>query len=100
MIHTRHIAARMTQRGIRRDVVTLAMQFGESDPNGRVVLGRKALRYLMDELKQLLRTAQKAAECGGVVVVAEGDVLLTAYRLERTKKSPAEAAVTPEQETE
>jgi hypothetical protein len=81
MSKTRHIQARMSQRGIRQELVALAQRFGEPQKD-KVVLGRKGLQSLLNELRDLERMAVKAMDKGGLVVVEAGDVLITAYNLD------------------
>lgn len=71
----------MSQRGIPRDLVELARQFGR-DIDDRLVLGRKDLRGLLGELRDLERTVLKALDKGGVVVVEAGGALITTYNLD------------------
>jgi hypothetical protein len=78
---TRHIQARMTQRGIREELVHLAMKFGFEHHDGRVILNRKGVQELLGEVERIKRAAQKVLEAGGLVVVAQGEALITTYRL-------------------
>jgi hypothetical protein len=78
---TRHIQARMTQRGIREELVHLTMKFGFEHHDGKVVLNRKGAQELIAELEKIKRAAQKVFETGGLVVVAQGEALVTTYRL-------------------
>lgn len=79
---TKHFKGRMSQRAITQDLVDLTLRFGFMHDDGKVVLNRKALSSLMDQLRSLQRSAQKAMEKGGIVVVAENGSLITTYRLE------------------
>jgi hypothetical protein len=79
---TRHIQARMSQRAINQKLVELALEFGVEAQNGKVILNRQGLVVLLEQLKQLHQTAQKAIQKGGLVVVHEGEVLITTYRLD------------------
>ncbi len=83
MRKTKHIQARMTQRGIREELVQLAVQFGYEHHDGKVILNRKGAERLVQELERIKRTARKIMESGGLCVVAQGDALITTYRLER-----------------
>ena len=81
MARTRHIKQRMSQRGITQEIVDLVCQFGE--PNlDKIVLGRKMLAELIAGARQLERTAKKAIDKGGVIVVEDGDTQITTYRLD------------------
>ena len=81
MSKTRHIGKRMSQRGIRQVLVELTVQYGE-DVDDRCVLGRKGLKLLLGELRELLRTIMQALDKGGVVVVQADGALITAYNVD------------------
>lgn len=78
MARTRHIGRRMTQRGIRQALINLTLQFGE-DTQDKCVLGRRGLQQLIDELRDLERTAMQALDKGGVIVVQADGALITTY---------------------
>jgi len=82
MAKTRHISARMSQRGIKQSMVDLVLNYGVTDQD-RVVLSRKGARTLLDHLDELRKIAVDVYEKGGhVVVVGEEGALITTYRLE------------------
>lgn len=88
---TRHIQARMTQRGIRQELLDIALQYG--DPvQDKVVLGKKALQVLLDELQGLERSVLKAMDKGGIVIVTEGGQLITTYNLNSYSRPKARTA--------
>jgi len=89
MARTRHIGKRMSQRGIRMILVNLALRFGQNVQN-RHVLGRQGLQLLLRELRDLERTAMRALDKGGLVVV-EGDdgTLITTYNLDSYDRARA-----------
>ena len=76
---TAHIDTRMNQRGIRRDLVDLAVNLGEIEGD-RYVLTPKIIDQEMSGLHQKLRLLSEARKKGGVVVVTEGAALITTYR--------------------
>jgi 2-phospho-L-lactate guanylyltransferase (CobY/MobA/RfbA family) len=76
---TAHIDVRMNQRGIRRELVNLALEFGEIHGD-RHVLTSKIIDEQMSTLQSQMKVLADARKKGGVVVVAEGDVLITTYR--------------------
>ena len=78
MAKTRHFQARMSQRGIRQDLVDLTLRFGEDDQDRRV-LGAKALQQMLDELRSLERQVLRALGKGGIVVVEADGMLITTY---------------------
>lgn len=79
MQSTTHIDARMNQRGIRKELVSLALDLGRIEGD-RYVLDTKTTRAEMYELRRKLKFLDDAERKGGVVVVAAGDSLVTTYR--------------------
>jgi hypothetical protein len=76
---TTHIDVRMNQRGIRKELVSLALDLGRIEGD-RYVLDTKTIRAEMCELRRKLKFLGDAERKGGVVVVAAGDSLVTTYR--------------------
>ncbi len=56
---TRHIQARMSQRGIRQELLDIALQYGELVQD-KVILGKKALQLLLNELQEIEKQTLKA----------------------------------------
>ncbi len=81
MHKTHHARMRMSQRAINDELIGLACSFGNPMHDGRIVLDRKAIGCLLQELDRIHKVGQRALAKGGVVVVAEGDVLVTTYSL-------------------
>lgn len=81
MSKTRHLQTRMSQRGIKKELIDLALSFGELDGD-RFVLGKRSLKQLLEELRDLERQTKQALDKGGVVVVEAGGKLITTYRAE------------------
>ncbi len=78
---TTHIDARMNKRGIRKELVSLALDLGRIEGD-RYVLDTKTIRAEMCELRRKLKFLDDADRKGGVVVVAAGGSLVTTYRAE------------------
>jgi hypothetical protein len=76
---TAHIDARMNQRGIKRDLIELAMNLGHIEGD-RYVLTANAIHEEIRGLRRQIKTLDEALKKGGVTVVAEGAALITAYR--------------------
>ncbi|MBP2297102.1 hypothetical protein [Azospirillum rugosum] len=91
MAKTRHMQARMSQRGIRQELVTLTQRFGEPVQD-KVVLNRKGIQTLLDELRDIERVAMRALDKGGVVVVESGGSLITTYNLDSYDRGRPRAA--------
>ena len=85
---TKHCAARMSQRGIPGDLVSLVCSFGRDDQD-KLILDRRDLKSLLAELRVLERTVIKALDKGGVVVVETGGALVTAYNADSYDRSRA-----------
>ena len=80
MTKTSHLVVRMSQRGITQEMIDLVRRFGERFGD-RIVLKRKDIQKTIDELDELRASLLKIMDKGGVVVVEEDGVLVTAYRL-------------------
>ena len=76
---TTHIDARMNQRGIRKDLVKLALDLGEIEGD-RYILTEKMIDAELRETRRKMKMLAEARKKGGVVVVAEGEALITTYR--------------------
>ena len=77
---SRHAGQRMSQRGISRRLVDLALRHGRIEGDKRV-LDRNEARRLIENLTEELRLAKRAMDKGGITVVDDGDTVITAYNL-------------------
>lgn len=68
----------MSQRGISGDLVDLVLRFGRDDED-RLVLNRKDLQRLLNDIHGLKRVVVKALDKGGVVVIEADGALITTY---------------------
>jgi hypothetical protein len=68
----------MSQRGMSQSLIDYVLDHGAVDQDKYVVTKRDALRDI-DRLKREMRVAMKIADKGGVVVIAEGEALITTY---------------------
>lgn len=82
---TNHLRARMSQRGITAEMIDLVTRFGVNEGE-RVALRRADLELLVQELQRIQRTALKALDKGGVIVVEDGGKLLTTYNADSYKR--------------
>ncbi len=78
MQQTRHIRQRMSQRGVTMDMVNLVLEHGTPE-HDRFVMGRREALELMEAMKREQRLLKKILDKGGVVVVAQGNSLITTY---------------------
>lgn len=79
MQNTIHMDARMNQRGINKELIDLALEYGELEGD-KTVLGRKQCNEVMQRLKRELKILERAMSKGGITVVSNGDALITTYR--------------------
>jgi len=77
---TRHLDARMNQRGIPAALIDLVLKHGRCDGDA-YKLDRKDLRRLLGDLDGFRSTVLRALDKGGLAVVEAGGVLPTAYAL-------------------
>lgn len=79
---TNHAKKRMAQRGIRLDMVEYVLNNGTPD-HDRIIMGRKEALRLLEALQEEQRLLKKILDKGGVVVVADGDAVITTYNCQR-----------------
>lgn len=79
MHKTQHFDARMNQRGITKEMVDLALAWGEVDGE-RITLDQKSCREIGNALKMMAKKIDLLGQKGGVVLVQENDALITTYR--------------------
>lgn len=75
---TQHIQQRMSQRGVSRDMVELVLNHGRPTQD-KYILGRKEAAQRLESLQRESRLLMKILDKGGVVVVADGEALITTY---------------------
>ncbi|HTF69073.1 MAG TPA: DUF4258 domain-containing protein [Edaphobacter sp.] len=78
MKRTKHFQERMSQRGVSEDMVKFVLKYGTTDQDKYVLARREAL-MLLDGIRRQERVLKKILDKGGVVVVAEGNSLITTY---------------------
>ena len=80
MAKTRHIQKRMSQRGIKESMVELVKAFGV-DQGDKSILNRKGCDAVLNELEQMKKDILKIRERGGLVLIENGEILITTYAL-------------------
>ena len=80
LIVTKHFQRRAGQRGIPGDLMRLALSLGDQDHRGRVVLGRRQIQRVRDEIRVLDSALGRVQDKGGLVIVEEGGIAITGYR--------------------
>jgi hypothetical protein len=81
MIETHHINQRLRQRGITKRMVELTLEFGEVQKD-KICLGSRRIKKMLKNHKvspDLKSDLLKILDKGGLVVVASGTALITAY---------------------
>lgn len=78
MHKTQHATHRMSQRGISGAMVEFALEWGINDGD-KYVLGKKEAIARLEQLKQEERTLKRVIDKGGLIVVADGEHVITTY---------------------
>lgn len=78
MFETHHINKRVRQRGITKRMIELTLEFGEVQAD-KIRLGTRRIKKLLKTHKELKSDLLKILDKGGLVVVASGSSLITAY---------------------
>jgi len=81
MAKTRHIQQRMSQRGIKDEMLELVGQFGSWNGD-KCILNKKACSAALQELDSMRKQLIHLKEKGGLVLVHENGSDITAYRLD------------------
>lgn len=88
MKKTKHMDVRMNQRGITKELINLALEYGEPEGD-KTILGRKQCHQLMLNLQREMKALQKVMSKGGITVVSVGEELITAYRTDSFSSAAA-----------
>lgn len=75
---THHCKARQSQRGIPLKLIDYVLTHGSLEKD-KFVLGLKEAKQRLADLEREKRLLMKITDKGGVVVVAEGETLITTY---------------------
>ena len=78
MYETFHINKRLRQRGITNRMIELTLEFGEVQAD-KIRLGTRRIKKLLRTHKDLKKDLLKILDKGGLVFVASGATLITAY---------------------
>ncbi len=76
---TKHALKRMNQRGITKDMIELALDYGRFVKD-KVVLGRKEIKKLIKKYPNLKSKLLKLFDSKGLVVVLENNYIITVYK--------------------
>lgn len=75
---TKHFSQRMSQRGINKRLVDLALEHGEISGK-KVIFDKQMIQNKLKEIDRIRRDLMKAMDKGGITVVLDGDTLVTTY---------------------
>ncbi len=81
---TLHIQQRMSQRGISREMVNLALTYGSSE-HDKYILGRKETLELLEANQREAKLLKKVLDKGGLVVITDGDAMITTYNCKQRR---------------
>jgi hypothetical protein len=84
---SKHAKARQSQRGISSSMVKYVFNNG-AETNDKLSLGRKEVLERLSEISEEKRLLMKILDKGGVVVIAQGDTIITTYnRIPRHRRA-------------
>ena len=81
MFETYHLNQRVRQRGITKRMIELTLEFGEVQAD-KIRLGSRRIKKMLKNRKlpqDLKHDLLKILDKGGLIVVASGTTLITAY---------------------
>ena len=73
-----HATKRMAQRGIDNAMIELVLDHGVIDGDKYILNKKNACAYL-EEIRQQMRVLMRVIDKGGLVVIPEGNTLITTY---------------------
>lgn len=75
---TQHSKERMAQRGISRSMVKYVLMNGTCEQD-KVMIGKREALRMLEDLRNEERLLKRILDKGGIVVVAEGNTVITTY---------------------
>ena len=78
MVATEHLMKRISQRGITSKLLSLVSEFGKQK-QAKIILDKKTSLKIIYELDQIKKDLLKIIDKGGVVLVVDDNVMITAY---------------------
>ena len=76
---SRHALARMGQRGITKNMIELALDYGKFVKD-KVILGRKEIKKIIKKYPTLKSKLLKLFDSKGLVVVFDNNYIITVYK--------------------
>ena len=86
MFSTNHFQARMSQRGLPKQVIDLVLEFGKYEGD-KLFLDKKETQRIIYQIDNLRNTLLKVMDKGGVAVVVEDETLITTYNLDKKNRN-------------
>ena len=86
MFSTNHFQARMSQRGLPKEVIDLVLEFGKYEGD-KLFLDKKETQRIIYQIDNLRNTLLKVMDKGGVAVVVEDETLITTYNLDKKNRN-------------
>lgn len=86
MVTTKHCQSRMAQRGLPKRLLELVLEFGKENGD-KLILNKKTTQKVIEELDSIRKELLRVMDKGGVTVVVENDMLITAYNTESYKRN-------------
>lgn len=78
MVTTKHILARMSQRGIPQKLIDLVYEYGK-EKGDKLILNKKTTQMAIQEIDLIRKELLRIVDKGGVTIVIKDEVLITAY---------------------
>jgi len=76
---TKHALQRMNQRGITKNMIELALDYGKFVKD-KVILGRKEIKKIIKKYPTLKSKLLKLFDSKGLVVVFDNNYIITVYK--------------------
>jgi hypothetical protein len=86
MITTKHCQSRMVQRGLPKRLLELVLEFGKENGD-KLILNKKATQKVIEEIDMIRKELLKVLDKGGVTVVLDNNMLITAYNTDSYKRN-------------
>ena len=83
---TTHCQARMSQRGLPIRLINLVLEYG-NDNGDKLILNKKTTQKIIDEIDIKRKDLIKVMDKGGITIVVDNDLLVTAYNTNRHKRN-------------
>lgn len=86
MITTKHCQSRMAQRGLPKRLLEIVLEFGKENGD-KLILNKKTTQKVIEEIDTIRKELLKVLDKGGVTVVLDNNILITAYNTDSYKRN-------------